>query len=79
MIRFPVLQRIFVGRCGDSGERVESPLREAGVDRVDIVIVDDKDNVVLTTRLLPSLMIRQVKLDIHRMRFVGAMQRGGDA
>ena len=46
---------------------------------MDIVIVDDKDNVVLTTRLLPSLMIRQVKLDIPRMRFVGAMQRGGDA
>ncbi|OAO17197.1 hypothetical protein AV274_1084 [Blastocystis sp. ATCC 50177/Nand II] len=48
---------------------IQSPLREGGVDRVDIVIVDDKDNVVLTTRLLPSLMIRQVKLDIHRMRF----------
>lgn len=46
---------------------------------MDIIIVDDKDNVVLTTRLLPSLMIRQVKLDIHRMRFVGAMQQGGDA
>ena len=54
----------------DTSEHVESPLRDEKTSKVDITVVDDEDKVILTTRLPSSLGIRQVKLDIHRRRFV---------
>ena len=46
------------------------------MEKINISILDEADNDEFSIKLPPSLMIRQVKLDIHRTKYVGARMRG---
>lgn len=46
------------------------------MEKINISILDEANNEEFSIKLPPSLMIRQVKLDIHRTKYVNAWIRG---
>ena len=49
---------------------IVSPVMESEYERININIVDNENNLITTTRFLPNLDIRHVKMYLYNMHYV---------